>query len=45
MRVVFASDVEGTKLVGAPSCDVNSGGAGSGVDSLAAGAGAVLGTR
>ena len=44
MRVVFASDVDATKLVGAPSLDVKSGG----VASLAvadAGVGAVFGTR
>jgi len=45
MRVVFASDVDGTKVIGAPSRDVNSGDAGAGVESRTAGNGAVFGTR
>lgn len=48
MRVVFASDVEATKLTGAPSCDRNMGAGGSfatGAAVVVAGVGAVFGTR
>lgn len=47
MRVVFASDVEATKLVGAPSREVKSGGSSGSVFVAAgiAGSGAVFGTR
>lgn len=49
MRVVFASDVDATKLVGGPSRDVNSGGDGESVFVEAArpleGAGILRGTR
>jgi hypothetical protein len=46
MRVVFASDVDDTKVVGAPSRDVKIGdGAGSDLGSMVIGPGIVFGTR
>lgn len=45
MRVVLASDVDATKLVGAPSLDVKSGGVFGSLAVADAGVGAVFGTR